>query len=232
MPNQLSTSKTAVLLFNSTSKQQASIMQLAPNMPAKKVSGLLEVLNSRVRSLVKKTKLPLFQVEIGKHSDFGSQTHEAYQKLFDLGFESVVGITNDCPALTIEDILLAATSLKSQQVVLGPAKDGGLYLFGLRKNQLSKQDFTQLNWQSKSLINGVKEICITKSVVVLATKADMDTAADIIAVFHLKFEFLSDFFKQIFSFTQRIVRELTEVRIQLFFKSLSLRAPPMLLIAR
>jgi glycosyltransferase A (GT-A) superfamily protein (DUF2064 family) len=232
LSNQLSAFKTAVLLFNSTSKQHASLMQLAPNMPTKKVAGLLEVFNSRATALVKKTKLPLFQVDINKQLDFGAQTYEAYQKLFDQGFQSVIGISNDCPALSSQDILIAAKALKTKQVVLGPANDGGLYLFGLRNNQLSKKEFTRLNWQTKSLSAEVKRACTSKSIVTLTEKADMDTAADFIAAFRSKFEHLTDFFTQLFSFTERVVKALVEIKIAFFFKSLSLRAPPEWVIVR
>ena len=228
----MNTFKTAVLVFNATSKQQVSLQELAPNMPAKRVSGLLEVLNNRTKSLATRTKMPLFQVDIKSNEDFGEQTYTAYQKLFDLGFHSVIGISNDCPTLEYEDILNAAQSLKSQQVVLGPAKDGGLYLFGLRRDQLSKDDFIKLNWQTDTLCSEVLEACSEKFVKTFPVKADMDTAADFLAASRLSLEFLTDFFKQLFSFVQRVVREQTIKTGCKIFIALPLRAPPRLVFVR
>ena len=232
MSNSLNISKAAVLVFNSNRKQQASLLELAPNMPAKKVDSLLRVLTSRTTKLVRKTKLPLFQVNIDGCQDFGTQAYEAYQQLFELGFNSVIGVSNDCPTLQSEDLLIAANSLKTQQVVLGPAKDGGLYLFGLRKNQFSKSDFVQFNWQTKTLRAEVIEACVDKSVVALYEKSDMDTAADFLVAFRLKFGSLSDFFNQLFSFTTRIIRELRTHTIAVVLVSLQLRAPPSFVFER
>ena len=44
----------------------------------------------------------------------------------------VVLMGTDCPAITAETLLGAFEVLKNQQVVLGPAADGGYYLIGMQ----------------------------------------------------------------------------------------------------
>jgi len=49
-----------------------------------------------------------------------------------LGHERVLFIGSDAPSLTVSDLLAAHTALDTADVVLAPARDGGVTLMGSR----------------------------------------------------------------------------------------------------
>ncbi len=65
--------------------------------------------------------------------DLGQKMSEAFRLVFNKGFEQVIIIGSDCPDLCAEDIELAFDNLTRHDVVIGPAKDGGYYLLGMKK---------------------------------------------------------------------------------------------------
>jgi rSAM/selenodomain-associated transferase 1 len=66
--------------------------------------------------------------------DLGTRLDHAFQEAFESGCERVAIIGSDCPAVEPQDIDGAWAALANHDVVLGPAKDGGFWLVGLRKS--------------------------------------------------------------------------------------------------
>ncbi|MGB5971058.1 MAG: TIGR04282 family arsenosugar biosynthesis glycosyltransferase [Spirulinaceae cyanobacterium] len=64
--------------------------------------------------------------------DLGARMHSAFQISFSEGNEKVVIIGIDCPDLNAQLLTEAFQLLSSNDLVLGPAEDGGYYLIGLR----------------------------------------------------------------------------------------------------
>lgn len=64
--------------------------------------------------------------------DLGERMERAFQEAFAQGERKVVLVGSDCPDLTTEDLRDAFNILDSNPVVLGPARDGGYYLIGMR----------------------------------------------------------------------------------------------------
>ncbi len=65
--------------------------------------------------------------------DLGERLHAAFQSAFADGAQRVVIIGSDCPAITTGDIHAAWQALATSDVVIGPARDGGYWLIGLRQ---------------------------------------------------------------------------------------------------
>ena len=65
--------------------------------------------------------------------DLGARMHEAFRQAFREGGEKVVIVGTDCPGLTENLTQEAFAGLDQGEVALGPAKDGGYYLVGLRR---------------------------------------------------------------------------------------------------
>jgi hypothetical protein len=65
--------------------------------------------------------------------DLGLRMERAFGEAFDQGDERVVLIGSDCPTLTGKILAEALAGLHDTDIVLGPARDGGYYLIGLRK---------------------------------------------------------------------------------------------------
>ncbi len=64
--------------------------------------------------------------------DLGARMRRAVEEAFKAGAARVVLIGSDCPELTSEGMGEAFTLLEDNDLVLGPAADGGYYLIGVR----------------------------------------------------------------------------------------------------
>ena len=88
-----------------------------------------------------------YQIE----SDLGSKMQNAFEQLFLKGYDRVVIIGSDCYELTPEIIEQAFELLNTSDAVLGPAKDGGYYLLGLRK--MIPQLFSDVAWSTDKVFS-------------------------------------------------------------------------------
>ena len=67
------------------------------------------------------------------NGDLGARMAQAFTEAFSAGMARVIIVGTDCPGLTGDLVQTAFEALMDNDVVLGPAKDGGYYLIGLRK---------------------------------------------------------------------------------------------------
>jgi glycosyltransferase A (GT-A) superfamily protein (DUF2064 family) len=222
-------SKTAILLFNQSEKQKASLRKMAPKISEQRLKSLIAQLNCNAKKVCRKSGLPVFQVDANGQENFGAQLFQAYQRLFQQGFDSVIGISNDCPSFEALDVEKAAHAFQHNNLVLGPAKDGGLYLLGIQKNSISEAEFLALPWQSGELHTGFQQLAVQHnwSVKELQSKADMDTVKEFQIAFQSHFHFLIAFQNQLFSFSEQITNIFqTELNL-VVRRTRSLRAPPL-----
>ena len=82
--------------------------------------------------------------------DLGERLGRALQESFAEGSQRVVIIGSDCPAVSVADIESAWSSLLTNDVVLGPASDGGYWLIGLRGPQPGL--FHNVPWSTASVL--------------------------------------------------------------------------------
>ncbi len=82
--------------------------------------------------------------------DLGSRMQAAFADAFNEGFQRVVTIGIDCPQLDKVLLLEAFESLEKNDLVLGPATDGGYYLIGLQ--QIIPQLFIGINWGTSEVL--------------------------------------------------------------------------------
>ena len=88
-----------------------------------------------------------YQIE----SDLGGRMENAFEQLFSKEYERVVIIGSDCYELTQEIIEQAFELLNVSDAVIGPAKDGGYYLLGLRK--MISQLFSDVAWSTDKVFS-------------------------------------------------------------------------------
>jgi hypothetical protein len=82
-------------------------------------------------------------------NDLGERMKNAFEELFDLGFEKICITGSDCYELTSEIINEAFENLYSRKTVIGPAADGGYYLLGM---QFPFKDlFSAIEWSTKTV---------------------------------------------------------------------------------
>ncbi len=82
--------------------------------------------------------------------DLGDKMRTALQTVFKRGFENVIIIGTDCPALDAEILAQAFSGLTRAGMVIGPAADGGYYLLGLK--QVYAQLFEGISWGSDAVL--------------------------------------------------------------------------------
>lgn len=81
--------------------------------------------------------------------DLGYRMKRAFEDAFGFGAAAAVIIGTDIPDITGADIQKAFDALRQKNMVLGPAKDGGYYLIGFKKNaflQAVGDLFTGIKW--------------------------------------------------------------------------------------
>ena len=88
---------------------------------------------------------------------------------------------NDTPHLTKEHFAKAEEKLKTCPLVLGPSKDGGFYLMGLKKSHFNPVSFLKLPWQTRGLTTSIIRLVQSKKIDAhfLEILQDLDTAEDI-----------------------------------------------------
>lgn len=74
----------------------------------------------------------LYKKHVQGNGDLGEKMLGAFNGVFDRGAEKMVIIGSDCPQLTTEILETAFEKLDKYDVVIGPAKDGGYYLLGMK----------------------------------------------------------------------------------------------------
>lgn len=87
---------------------------------------------------------------VQKGEDLGEKMKLAFEEVFANGFKKVLIIGSDCLDLTAGTIQKAFSSLDFHDLVIGPAKDGGYYLIGMKK--IHKTLFDNKPWSSSLVL--------------------------------------------------------------------------------
>jgi hypothetical protein len=118
-----------------------------------------------------------FIKKIQQGEDLGIRMENAFLELFKMGYRKCVIVGSDLFDLKAQLIEDAFMKLSENDVVLGPAEDGGYYLLGL--NQVHSAIFRNKNWGTETVfentINDVKNL----KVHLLEMLNDIDTIEDL-----------------------------------------------------
>jgi len=111
--------------------------------------------------------------------DLGMRMFHAFRELFKTGYRRAVLVGADIPDLSSAIILKAFMILSLDDIVYGPAKDGGYYLVGMRK--LIKEVFEDVPWSSNQTLNRSIERARQSgyNVALTETLSDIDTIDDV-----------------------------------------------------
>ena len=71
-----------------------------------------------------------FEVDVQQGAHLGERLSHALTTRFGQGYSKVIFIGTDCPKLGSKTVRDAIRTLNRQEVVIGPAQDGGYYLIG------------------------------------------------------------------------------------------------------
>ena len=119
-----------------------------------------------------------------KHQQFGDDLGirmlNAFKNGFEAGYKKVMIIGSDLYDLSEKNIEKAFVALDTNDVVIGPAEDGGYYLLGM--NALQENVFKNKEWGTASVRKDTLKDLSDKKVKVLAFKNDIDVYEDIINI--------------------------------------------------
>jgi len=110
--------------------------------------------------------------------DLGFRILAAFRQAFQAGAKRIAMIGTDCPEVTSLDVQTAWAALKTNDLVLGPAQDGGYWLIGLKEPH--PELFTGINWSTATVLTETltRASQLGLSHHLLQTLSDVDTLAD------------------------------------------------------
>lgn len=120
-----------------------------------------------------------YSIHYQKGHDLGERLADAVELKFRQGFRKVVIIGTDSPLIGPREFHLALEALNNQEVVLGPAEDGGYYLIGLSAPKTFL--FRGIHWGTEKVFHETITLMKAHSVSwgELPPSLDLDTFQDL-----------------------------------------------------
>ena len=114
--------------------------------------------------------------------DLGQRLQRAFNTAFAAGNACAIAIGTDVPAITAAHLREAIAALRTHDVVLGPARDGGYYLIGMTRPQPAL--FEQIDWGAASVCRDTLTAAQRAglSVAQLEPLSDVDLPGDLTAL--------------------------------------------------
>jgi len=178
--------KTAILIFANSAEKEVERKSFLS-------AEIFSALNKRTLNTVEKSGIDYFLIsekqQVG--NTFAERFSNAIETIFNKGFKNVITIGNDTPHLKAHHLLDTYHQLEKKDLVIGPSKDGGFYLMGIKKEHFCKKEFLKLPWQTNRLHSSVSSIANTQNLEIqfLELLNDIDSKDDI--------QFILDSFKAI-----------------------------------
>jgi uncharacterized protein len=219
---------TAILIFTQEVSKDAARKNLTPTKNTGVNHLILNQLNNFVGRTAASSNLSVFysnQLIEDSKSGFGKQLSAAIQAVFKKGFEKVICVGNDCPAISKIQILDAAEKLRLSDSVVGPDQRGGVYLLGVTKNTFNVESFENIAWQSGIMLGSYLKQFANQNISFLETLADIHTFKELQAYTSSRY-----FIRYLLQFIEKSLSKKTFRFSYLFDSQLirfsSLRAPP------
>ncbi|UQD57339.1 TIGR04282 family arsenosugar biosynthesis glycosyltransferase [Flavobacterium sp. K5-23] len=122
-------------------------------------------------------KKGVYHKKIQSKGDLGEKMQAAFEQLFEQGYTNCIIVGSDLFELKSEIIETAFTELERNEVILGPAEDGGYYLLGLKK--MIPSLFKNKDWGSSTVLRDTLKDLTNHKINFLETLNDIDTFEDL-----------------------------------------------------
>ena len=190
-----STSKNLLLIFTRNPELGKAKTRLAKTVGDETALEIYKFLLERTKNVsseVSSDKAVYYSVKIREHDiwsptifqkhqqfgeDLGIRMLNAFKNGFEAGYEKVMIIGSDLYDLSAANIEKAFVELDTNDVVIGPAEDGGYYLLGM--NSLQENVFKNKEWGTETVRKDTLADLIDKKVKLLEIKNDIDVYEDI-----------------------------------------------------
>jgi glycosyltransferase A (GT-A) superfamily protein (DUF2064 family) len=172
---------TAILIFANSAEKEAERKSFLS-------ADVFSALNNQTLKTVEKSRIEYFHFseknQVG--SFFGERFSNAIQAVFNKGYENVITIGNDTPHLKTSHLVDTLQQLEKNDLVLGPSKDGGFYLMGIKKAHFNKKTFLKLPWQTSKLQSCITSMIVSKNLKFkfLEILNDLDVLEDLKKILH------------------------------------------------
>ncbi len=153
-------SKIAIIFFSLSGEKQANSKKLIASNSDRNRS-INKSLIVETHQVLKKSRLPIFHFDQDKQKglSFGEKLANAYEEVFDLGYEAVISVGNDSPEISKINWTEIIARLQKKESILGPNLRGGSYLIGINKSLFDKKSFAELPWQRHNLFTELVNYC-------------------------------------------------------------------------
>lgn len=226
-------SNTAILVFLRNEQEEAQIKTFHARLRMKRRVQIVQTLNRHVMYVTRQTGLPVFVIkgeqQVG--ATFGERFANAFEQVFAAGHEHVIAVGNDCLSLTKARLNKSASLFAAgNDIVLGPAEDGGAYIVGISKKSYDREAFLALPWRTNDVFEALLVYANDQRarLETLPIACDFDDAASFQRViFHLASKHRIARILYHFLFSKRLQPVVKISLIESKFSSTkSLRAPP------
>lgn len=167
---------TAILIFANSAEKEAERKSFLS-------TDIFSALNNQTLKTVEKSGIQYFHFSENEQigTTFGERFSNAIEAIFKKGFQNVITIGNDTPHLKTKHLIDTIHQFEKNELVLGPSKDGGFYLMGIKKEHFNKETFLKLPWQTSKLQNCITSIITSKKLNIkfLEILNDLDVLDDI-----------------------------------------------------
>ncbi|HKO30833.1 MAG TPA: TIGR04282 family arsenosugar biosynthesis glycosyltransferase [Nitrospiraceae bacterium] len=115
-------------------------------------------------------------------NDLGARMQHAFETMFGKGYHRVFIVGTDVPSLPLDHYTQALTLVEKNDLVLGPALDGGYYLIGVKR--VVPDLFVGIPWSTERVLEMTKEKATTLGLktALLPPWRDVDTIEDLQAL--------------------------------------------------
>jgi len=119
----------------------------------------------------------IFRKKLQYGTDLGARMENAFTELFQLNYEKVIIIGSDLLDLNTKHVNDAFELLENNELVIGPAKDGGYYLLGMKTLHLNV--FKNKDWGTSTVFKETIKDIQNSNYALMEELNDIDTFEDI-----------------------------------------------------
>jgi len=221
---------TALVLFTRSLLEESHVKDLFASHT--KGAVLYRSLVGRVRKEAAFSRMDYFEFTSSKQCGncFAEKLSNTYRHFFDLGYEKVILIGNDCPGLGIREFRKAEEALEKSGLIIGPTNLGGVYLIGCTKDFFETTfAIEEIAWNTDSVFGDFLNIH-GEDLVLLKLQKELNGLKDLPSLvsqfsIYKHFKNLVD----LFNLRDHFSLIITSFFSALFYSFLGLRGPPIMI---
>lgn len=174
------TLSTAILLFGFSAKIESRRKRIT--VSRKHNAALWKGMHEKTLKVVKDSGIPYFVYDEKNQTGvtFGHRISNATNDVFELGYEKIIIVGNDCPELGINHLNETLQSFNDKDIVLGRDKRGGAFLIGITRNVFDLVGFSALKWQTAHLFIDLLQLADPERGHIIASLRDINAFPDLL----------------------------------------------------